>query len=395
MSAFKVTELKAGMSFSENVYIGSDNFFLGANLPIGKHDLDRLNKWSISEVQSKGVIQLPAEDDETLSPLITKKVVVNEKIEKISKAHKKVAAEYVSFSELYRSLMKAVEHSYDTIPTEKPFDYALIRQEITKLVDLMGEVPNIFIHIYGVPEVQKFIYRHSISTTIFSILLGRTLDYSRPKLIDLGISALLADIGMALVPVFILEKMGKLTTEEYQEVKKHTLLGYRLLTQKAKMKNSMAIVALQHHENFNGSGYPRQMKGAEIEESSRIISLADHFSAQIHNRPYRKKLLPYKALNNALSIDLLKLDPVLLRKFVGRLSIYPIGSIVELSDKRLGLIIESNPEKPLRPIIKVIRDEKLKRLTDFNLIDLNEMKTIYIIKAIDPSNLGITIEDEI
>ena len=142
----------------------------------------------------------------------------------------------------------------------KPFENNLIREQVSRIVDAVLETDNIFINLTSVSEEGNYLFHQATTTCIYSILLGQTQGYSRPKLVELGIGALLADIGMTEIPAAILEKNEKLTEDEFKKIKTHPLIGYKILVQNAKLKNSIAVVALQHHENYDGSGYPRAIK---------------------------------------------------------------------------------------------------------------------------------------
>jgi HD-GYP domain-containing protein (c-di-GMP phosphodiesterase class II) len=160
-----------------------------------------------------------------------------------------------------------------------------------------------------------------------------------------------------------------------------------------KIKENSAIISLQHHEQFDGKGYPRGLRGNDIDEFARIASIADSYEAQISNRSYRKKVYFYHAMRNLLSSGVNKFDPVILRVFLSRMSVYPIGSIVELNDGMAGIIIGSVPEKPLRPIIKLIFDKDRKRIHDTVIINLLTEASLFIVKALDESEVGINIFD--
>ncbi|HOF15247.1 MAG TPA: hypothetical protein PLN01_13065, partial [Spirochaetota bacterium] len=140
-----------------------------------------------------------------------------------------------------------------------------------------------------------------------------------------------------------------------------------------------------------GKGYPRGLKGTQIDEYARIAAIADSYEAQIANRVYRKRIFFYQAMKNLLSSGINKFDTVILRVFLSRMSVYPIGSIVELNNGTIGIVIGSVAQKPLRPIIKLIMDQNKKRFTDTIIVNLLEEKALYITRALDEAEIGINL----
>ena len=151
------------------------------------------------------------------------------------------------------------------------------------------------------------------------------------------------------------------------------------------------MVCLQHHEHYDGKGYPRGLKGNDIDEFARIAAIADCYEAQISNRSYRKKVDFYHAMRNLLASGVSRFDPVLLRVFLSRMSVYPIGSIVELNDGTVGIVIGSIPEKPLRPIIKLVLDRSRRRIENTVIINLLQESSLYIARVLDEAEAGINI----
>ena len=169
--------------------------------------------------------------------------------------------------------------------------------------------------------------------------------------------------------------------------------GYRLIKQLGKIREKSALVGLQHHEYFDGKGYPRSLKGNQIDEYARIAAIADSYEAQISSRSYREKQSFYHAMKNLLSSGVNRFDPVILRVFLSKMSVYPIGSLVELNDSSVGLVIGSVPRKPLRPIIKLIFDSEKNRLSDLIIINLLEETALFVNRVLDEKEAGVSLLD--
>ncbi|MBI3396561.1 MAG: HD domain-containing protein, partial [Spirochaetia bacterium] len=197
------------------------------------------------------------------------------------------------------------------------------------------------------------------------------------------------------IPGHVREKNSALSEQERGTVKTHPLLGYQLLLKNGKVKAGIATVALQHHEAFDGSGYPQGLRAGQVEETARIAAIADCYTAMIEPRPFRNAHLPYDAMKHMLSVQMNRFDPRLLRAFLGRLSIYPTGSIVQLSNGRVGLVLACRADKPLRPLLRILRDDKALPMSGMVLSDLLYDTDVYIVKAVDPVSVNVDMDVEI
>ncbi len=174
-------------------------------------------------------------------------------------------------------------------------------------------------------------------------------------------------------------------------IKTHPIHGYKCLRDLGKVKESIALISLQHQEQFDGNGYPRGLKGSMISEYARIASIADSYEAQIVNRSYKKKQLFYHAMKQLVAQGSNEFDPVILRVFISKMSVYPIGSIVELNDKSIGIVIGSQHDKPLRPIIKLVFDSNRKKIEDTVILSLPEEPAFFIVKVLDEKEAGVNL----
>jgi len=222
---------------------------------------------------------------------------------------------------------------------------------------------------------------HSVNVCLLSIEVGLGLDYPKPKLIELGNSALLHDIGMVKY-LHLCNQQEKLTAGERRAYKDHPTKGFEIL-KKIKNLDQMALdVVHQHHERSDGSGYPRGLMGESINEYARIVGLVDVYEAMIHNRPYRDKFLPLEAIQEILNKKK-AFGRRLIKVLIEKIGIYPIGSLVELNTKERAEVIKLNHSVYLRPVaqVKIIRDADGKKLKQAKILDLTAHSSIYIKKV--------------
>ena len=386
MKKIPVEELKPGMLFDKPIYIDSNNILVAANNPVKEADIKKLMTWGVIEVETEGEIT-NKEDFETKEPsdAENEKRILTEYNDLLKKRKKLI--------EVHTKARRAVETVYTSIRSDGVFEIEDIEKAVYDIIEILRENKNVFLFLYGLDEGKDYLVTHSVNVTFYAIIIGIALKYNTAKLKDLGVGTMLIDAGMIKMPLYIIHKQSNLTDQEFKQIKTHPLHGYKGLRDLGQIKESIANVSLQHHEQFDGKGYPRGLRGNEISEFARIASIADSYEAQISNRSYRKKVDFYHAMRNLLASGVNKFDSVILRVFLSRMSVYPIGSIVELNDSSRGLVIGSIPQKPLRPIIKLIFDDKGNRIENTLIVNLLEKTTFYIAKVLDEEEAGINIFD--
>lgn len=232
-----------------------------------------------------------------------------------------------------------------------------ILDEVKGIVEeiLSGKVP-----VGGLAEISSadaYTFAHSVDVCVLSVFTGTKLGYKKPDLLRLGVGSLLHDLGKTKVPPEILNKPGKLTPVEFREIKKHPAWGYKILLEDVNDQldpNAMNIV-LNHHERYDGTGYPRQLKGKEIDEMASICSVADVYNAMTTDRVYRKALPAHEAYEMIAGGGGTMFDYRISSVFLSCIDPYPVGTLVQLSNKETALVIATNSSLPFRPIVRLIQ----------------------------------------
>ncbi len=400
MKKIKVTDLKPGMTFDQSVYIDPTNILVQARQELTAKDIDRLVKWGIREVETNGVL-ISEGKAETAAPVAPAKAeppavqIPEEERIRITSDYETMRKNKIPFRTMMKEAAELLKANFQALMDTKPFDNHAVLSVAGNIIDELSAKRYLVLALYGLRMNATWPVHHALHAGCYGTLLGVAAGYTRPKLQELMFSMLLMDIGMGKVPLHIREKASELDAAEWTSIKKHPLVGYQILTKNAKVKATLANVALQHQEAFDGSGYPQGLRAGQIEETARIAAIADSYTALIEKRPYREAALPYDAMKNMLSVQMSKFDPKLLRTFLGLLSIYPLGSLVELSNKRVGLVIGCKPGKPLRPLLRLLRDENRLPYNGLVFSDLTLETDVYIIKALEPAASGIDLESEI
>ena len=253
-----------------------------------------------------------------------------------------------------------------------------LREVIKRMISDLLNFEGVLGYVSDFRGFDEFTFHHSVNTTIFALILGIATGYSESKLLEFGIGVLMHDIGKFKIPSVLLNKIDKLTEEEFEEIKRHAIYGYEILRTIGDFGLISAHVAFQHHERWDGSGYPRGLKGTAINEYARIAAIADVYEALTSKKIYNDAIEPYQAHEYITAHSGILFEPKLINIFSQRISIYPAGSGVLLSNGQRGNVIKQNVGYPARPYIRAFYqgDEPLQSPVEYNLVDLPSLLII-------------------
>lgn len=275
------------------------------------------------------------------------------------------------------------------------------KRVVETMVDQILEQEQLLLGMTAIKDYDEYTYYHSVNVSILSIALAQRLGMNRKLLTELGMVALFHDIGKMDIPYEILNKPTNFTPEEWDIIKKHPVRGVMTLLKLKKLDAltiRSAIVAFEHHLNFDHTGYPKVRNSIELDFFTRIVSLADQYDAMTSSRVYsRIPMSPDKALSIMMERAGSQLDPLLFKFFINMVGVFPIGTLVMLNTRELGLVYESNQLFPDRPRVMIITDNKGNR-TESRVIDLAEknVEDRYlrsIIKTMDPNKYKINLAE--
>jgi HD-GYP domain-containing protein (c-di-GMP phosphodiesterase class II) len=240
--------------------------------------------------------------------------------------------------------------------------------------------------IYTRETLDPFI-SHSVNAAIYAIKIGIGLKYDKSRLTKLGIGALLHDIGMAKMPREVINKIEKLTSDEFALIKKHPQYGYEILLTLGEDYRWLAEIAFQEHEREGGQGYPQGLKGNSIGESAKIVGVVDIYEALTHPRVYRKRFLPYEAVKEIIGSQRGFFHPKIMKVLITQLSVFPLHSYVRLNSNAIGKVIETNENYPLSPTIQILYDSQGGRIQEKKIIKLAENSLLHIKDSIFEEDL--------
>lgn len=278
------------------------------------------------------------------------------------------------------SCKKILRQTIEDFENKTIIDMAEMSESINNIIEEILQNADIQVSLNDISAADEYTFSHSVSTAVYSLLIGRQLGYSRQMLEKLAAGALLHDIGKILLDKQILNKEGKLDPQELEHIKLHPTLGYEVLKKSVSLTELSRVIALYHHERMDGSGYPTGINAGDLHEFVRIVSVADVYDAMISDRSNRKKWSSNQAVNYLIEHSESKFDTKIVSVFIKQIAIYPNGSMVRLSNNAIGIVKEQNKNFPLRPIIRVTTDEKGNEIDVYEL-DLMKVLSITIIES--------------
>lgn len=375
------------MVFDSPVFIDRENLFVRANEPIKSSDIEKLLKWGIKEVHTDGKPVQP-ENPPPARTEDTESMRLHSDYDLLRKNWSTVREDLVETGRILKENVRSLIE-------RRIFNNHEIIEQSQKIVANIFEVPYYPLVLQDLVISDHPIIHHAVRAAVLGAHLARVMNLSRPRAQELFFGMLVMDLGMFLVPESIRRSPTSPNPEDWKSLRSHPLTGYRILVNDAYVKTSLAVIALQHHENYDGTGYPRGLRENQIDLLARIAAICDRYTALVEDRYHRAGLIPYDAMRVLLGAEAGRFDPLLLRAFLGAVSIYPVGSLVEISSGETGLVLGCAPEKPLRPLMRILRGPDGRPGDILQFLDLNEKPSMYIVRATTAAEVGVKISEEI
>ena len=287
--------------------------------------------------------------------------------------------------DLRMKTVQTIKNTFMAVEAGKPINMQKqqeIGKMVTNIVEEILENKNCMFNMVDLKTFDDYTFYHSVNVTVLSVTLGMGMGSNQQDLYKLGLGALLHDIGKVFIPIEILNKPGKLTNEEYEKIKEHAFLGYKYLKENFDVPITSYVAALQHHERYDGTGYPNNLKADKISLFGRIMAVADVYDAITSDRPYRKGFLPSESVEHIMAGRGTMFDPKVVDVFLEKVAPYPIGTKVKLSDGRIGYVAENYTGFGLRPKIKIIQ-EKEQKVEEYYYIDLKMDRNLLSVTIVE------------
>jgi putative nucleotidyltransferase with HDIG domain len=265
---------------------------------------------------------------------------------------------------------------------------------VNGVIDSAVRNQDALLTLFKLREYDEYTYTHCVNVSVLAVVMGKYLGLDREQLRILGISGLLHDVGKECIPGAILNKPGKLTPEEFRIIQGHSEEGFRIVQKQKGIHPKILECILQHHEKHNGRGYPSGLSGGEITSLAAVVSISDIYDALTSNRPYKNALAQHQALKIIFGMKGQDLSQDLVERFIRCLGIYPLGSLVRLSNGMYGIVVGENSVNLLLPTVKIVSDEKGRHVRG-DVLDLGAEPSLptgarlEIVSTHDPRELGL------
>lgn len=229
---------------------------------------------------------------------------------------------------------------------------------------------------------------HGIHVAALATKLGAGAGYNKEGLTNLALAGLVHDVGMMRMPLAILERPGRISSEERAIIQTHPIQAAEILGDVASGYEWLQTSVLQEHERYRGQGYPYGISGRDIDEYARIIGMVDAFVAMTQPRPWRPPMTPHEAAKELIYVRKDEFDPRFIKLFLKRVSIFPIKSLVRLSNNEVGQILAVHEDSPLRPTIEILQFKRGKQMVPHKILDLRKRPLLYITGSVAEKELA-------
>jgi HD-GYP domain-containing protein (c-di-GMP phosphodiesterase class II) len=290
-------------------------------------------------------------------------------------------ADFDTFVANQEQAMQQVEDVYTALVEGRGFDADALSSVADEALDDLTKDSDLFACLGANPHSDRYPVRHSMHVSMLSVALGTKLGLDRQTLKELSMGCLIHDAGMLRIDEDLYASEAPLNRVEFLEITKHPVVVFDMMKKMEKVPSRAAFVAYQIHERVNGEGYPRKRRGEQMHFLSKVAAVADAYIALVSPRPHRPGMLPYKAMERMLKqVQERLFDPLAFRALLNTVSLFPIGSFVELSDGRVGKVIRSNGEAYHRPIVSAWKKGQIHTLPD--VVDLKDEVELKIARTL-------------
>ena len=277
--------------------------------------------------------------------------------------------------------------------------YQQLRQAITPMVNSIIRNPNAAMWLTRMKNADNYIYQHSLSTSVWSVILGRQIGLPAKELESLAIGALLCDIGMLNIPFELIKTPGKLSDDNIKIIQTHVSLSIDALEAIPGIRQQDIMIVSNHHERCNGQGYPKGIGSKDIPVMAKIVSIADSYDAMTSLRPHASAKSPVIAIKQLYKLRGTSYQAELVEEFIQAVGIFPTGTLVELSTGQVAIVVAENKTRRLRPKILILLDANKNPFKNASITDLmtprkNEYEVpVLITKSLEPGAYGIRPEE--
>ncbi len=268
---------------------------------------------------------------------------------------------------LVRNALTGLKHNGSLDGTRLLVLKGELSEVLDDIISQLLDNKNLAVNLSDIRYTDDYTFAHSVNVGILAMMTAISLEYNKAVLKNIGLGAFLHDLGKVIIPLSILNKTGRLSEKEMEEIKKHPSYGVKLVKNRNLFNSAPMSIILKHHERVNGTGYPEGLKEKKIGFYPKVCAVADVYDALVSDRPYRPGFKPHRAIE-IMEMECEGFDTQILQTFLHHIPIYPIGTIVGLSNDTIGVVVHNSYGESKRPRVRL-----LCRKDNFELIEQNEI----------------------
>jgi len=314
----------------------------------------------------------------------------------VSEKARPVEYEIVKIYPVYAQTQIATREIFEALALSKEVDLSKINVALDSMVDSIERNPDALIWLAKLKKSDDIAYNHSLNVSITLMALSSFLSLPKKQVKELGLAGLLQDIGKSKIPLEILHKPEKVSTKEFDVLKKHVEYSMELLDITCSIPTTVTLTISQHHERIDGSGYPKQLTGNNISLTGQMAGLVDTYCALTTNRVYAKGVYNQAALEEIHTLRDSKFNGVLIDQLVQFLGVYPVSTLVELNSGEVGVVIQQNTVRRLLPRVMILLNPDKTKSELHATIDLIDVprtadnQVYQIVRGLPPDSYGLS-----
>jgi len=381
VNTFNIADLTEGYFFTEDAFLDKKFLLLTPGVPITDTLKKALRDWDFFKLYSEGhtseqpvIRTLPSMTEATAGAEAGEKKDANEDQTPMQQLSEESRFDLVE--KTYNDYQDFISQVYTRYATRKELQLQLISDKVKDLCDFIKENKRYVLRILPSQENRdkNYLVIHAMRSTMYAIVIGLQLKFPIHKLIELGVSCILHEIGMIRLPPQLYMGNKILSPVEKNAILTHPVISYNILREFSFPLN-ICLGVLEHHERENGEGYPRKLSRDKISIYAKIIAVACSYEAVTAPRPYKEARDAYTGIIDIMKNEGKQYDETIIRALLFCLSLYPIGLYVLLSNDKIGQVVDVNPENPKYPIVQI--DGEIKTDGKPKVIETSEY-SIYI-----------------
>ena len=372
MFTIPTIELKEGMKIASNVYDSDDNIIIDMGSIVTKSTIELLKRKYITTVSVVELIDNKYQNnfDNSIKNQLNKKVIIEEDGKEILKIDSQKALD------VNNTTMEKTKNAYNIAKNNGTVDFIELKKDVDIMLNSILENREAHSYLAILKRKDESIYKHAVDVAALSAITAIKMNLTKADISNIMLGALLHDIGKVLVQEYLLNKKN-LTADEINILKKHTTHGYKL-AKRDNLEDNIADIILEHHEKYDGSGYPFGKGNRDIGLYSKVVSIANKFNNLIVNGNDGLICSADKAMKIIISLSKKDFDMDIVKHFQRAIGFYPNNTKVKLSNGQTARVIQQNTNLPLRPILSIEKNEDGSDANYLEVLDLSKSNNLFI-----------------